>query len=79
MWPAHLPDEACALAAVPGDPLASVDEPPTTSTVACRLAKEACGNCHGIVTKLFFSCCGSRPFRARNRLADALSGLRRSP
>jgi len=38
----------------PGDPLASVDEPPTASTVASNLSKVPLISCHEIVMKLFF-------------------------
>jgi len=48
---------------VPGDPLASVDEPPTTSTVESKLIQMLWPICHQIVIKLFFSCCGRPPRR----------------
>jgi hypothetical protein len=58
MGQAHLPARR-KLAAVPGDPLASVDEPPTASTVGTKLAKPRPCSCHQIVIKLFFSCCAN--------------------
>ena len=45
---------------VPGDPLASVDEPPTTSTVESKLIQMLWPICHQIVINLFFSCCARR-------------------